>query len=66
MYPAVTISVLPVFAAGTVRLLPLVCVTLIVYGGMLLLLWKFIEIFIGFRLQCGTQVLICDTPLKGD
>ena len=38
MYPAVLMSVLPVFAAGTVRLLPFVCVTLIVYGGMLLLL----------------------------
>ena len=65
MYPAVLMSVLLVFAAGTVRLLPFVCVTLIVYGGMLLLLWKFIAIFIGVRLQCGLQVLIRDIPPKG-
>ena len=55
MYPAVPMSVLPVFAAGTVRLLPLVCVTLIVYGGSRLLLWKFIAIFISF-LHSGYSV----------
>lgn len=55
MYPAVLMSVLPVFAAGTVRLLPFVCVTLIVYGGMLLLLWKFIAILLVFGYNVASR-----------